>query len=121
MIRRPPRSTLFPYTTLFRSQHEFADTQPVRVAERQHGEVRRPVYLDQGEVHARVAARDIPGEAPSVGEPHLDRLGPLDHVSVGDDEPARLDDEARAGRALWLGPLPPRRPPPPPAHPHPPA
>src|SRR3712207_8580588 len=24
MIRRPPRSTLFPYTTLFRSTHEFA-------------------------------------------------------------------------------------------------
>src|SRR2546430_3408668 len=24
MIRRPPRSTLFPYTTLFRSQHESA-------------------------------------------------------------------------------------------------
>src|SRR5260221_6911179 len=23
MIRRPPRSTLFPYTTLFRSQHPF--------------------------------------------------------------------------------------------------
>src|SRR3712207_7264388 len=23
MIRRPPRSTLFPYTTLFRSSHEF--------------------------------------------------------------------------------------------------
>src|SRR5689334_23819166 len=23
MIRRPPRSTLFPYTTLFRSQHNF--------------------------------------------------------------------------------------------------
>src|SRR2546430_9537229 len=23
MIRRPPRSTLFPYTTLFRSQHMF--------------------------------------------------------------------------------------------------
>src|ERR1035438_3645841 len=23
MIRRPPRSTLFPYTTLFRSRHEF--------------------------------------------------------------------------------------------------
>src|SRR5438309_9024087 len=37
MIRRPPRSTLFPYTTLFRStsgaicavvQHEFGITQP---------------------------------------------------------------------------------------------
>src|SRR5258705_683464 len=25
MIRRPPRSTLFPYTTLFRSPHELAD------------------------------------------------------------------------------------------------
>src|SRR2546429_3313858 len=25
MIRRPPRSTLFPYTTLFRSQYEFAE------------------------------------------------------------------------------------------------
>src|SRR5256885_6166290 len=27
MIRRPPRSTLFPYTTLFRSQEEFARRQ----------------------------------------------------------------------------------------------
>jgi cytochrome c oxidase subunit 1 len=25
MIRRPPRSTLFPYTTLFRSPYEFGD------------------------------------------------------------------------------------------------
>src|SRR5258707_7082828 len=25
MIRRPPRSTLFPYTTLFRSHHPFRD------------------------------------------------------------------------------------------------
>src|SRR5688572_31259045 len=25
MIRRPPRSTLFPYTTLFRSVHRFAE------------------------------------------------------------------------------------------------
>src|SRR3712207_8918000 len=29
MIRRPPRSTLFPYTTLFRSSHSFA--RPCRV------------------------------------------------------------------------------------------
>src|SRR2546429_3398867 len=27
MIRRPPRSTLFPYTTLFRSQHEVVGQQ----------------------------------------------------------------------------------------------
>src|SRR2546429_3341464 len=29
MIRRPPRSTLFPYTTLFRSRHDVAVGTPV--------------------------------------------------------------------------------------------
>src|SRR3712207_7292938 len=29
MIRRPPRSTLFPYTTLFRSLHRFNFANPV--------------------------------------------------------------------------------------------
>src|SRR3712207_8631513 len=28
MIRRPPRSTLFPYTTLFRSTHDIFDLSP---------------------------------------------------------------------------------------------
>src|ERR1051325_11866555 len=28
MIRRPPRSTLFPYTTLFRSRHALGDLDP---------------------------------------------------------------------------------------------
>src|SRR5258705_2867768 len=31
MIRRPPRSTLFPYTTLFRSQHLLVIHQPLGV------------------------------------------------------------------------------------------
>src|SRR2546425_11869442 len=36
MIRRPPRSTLFPYTTLFRSDHA---AEPVEVEERDdHGD-----------------------------------------------------------------------------------
>src|SRR5256885_11536665 len=35
MIRRPPRSTLFPYTTLFRSEDEPADRTPAgRVCQR---------------------------------------------------------------------------------------
>src|SRR3712207_6975819 len=34
MIRRPPRSTLFPYTTLFRSGAELR-LEPARVADRQ--------------------------------------------------------------------------------------
>src|SRR2546427_5872958 len=35
MIRRPPRSTLFPYTTLFRSRRERREILPLR-----HGRVR---------------------------------------------------------------------------------
>src|SRR5256885_8548709 len=36
MIRRPPRSTLFPYTTLFRSPaHRFPCTEPVHNGRRQ--------------------------------------------------------------------------------------
>src|SRR5687768_18507554 len=31
MIRRPPRSTLFPYTTLFRSRGEEADGEPCEI------------------------------------------------------------------------------------------
>src|SRR3712207_7478159 len=34
MIRRPPRSTLFPYTTLFRSQPEAGDLVARELAER---------------------------------------------------------------------------------------
>src|ERR1039458_4477045 len=33
MIRRPPRSTLFPYTTLFRSQHTLSRSESERRAE----------------------------------------------------------------------------------------
>src|SRR3712207_6914594 len=33
MIRRPPRSTLFPYTTLFRSIHPFPQPSPKPAAE----------------------------------------------------------------------------------------
>src|SRR2546428_1917536 len=31
MIRRPPRSTLFPYTTLFRSAHFVSDIDPLGI------------------------------------------------------------------------------------------
>src|SRR2546422_3475248 len=39
MIRRPPRSTLFPYTTLFRSDHQLVEpVHPGGVAERRQVE-----------------------------------------------------------------------------------
>src|SRR5258708_19041611 len=37
MIRRPPRSTLFPYTTLFRSARDLRVKEVVRLRQRQHG------------------------------------------------------------------------------------
>src|SRR5260370_14292412 len=40
MIRRPPRSTLFPYTTLFRSGHQAGDLLLCEVAQRLRGSVR---------------------------------------------------------------------------------
>src|SRR5438128_7379331 len=36
MIPRPPRSTLFPYTTLFRSEQLLGDVRDVARAQRQH-------------------------------------------------------------------------------------
>src|SRR3712207_6949229 len=64
MIRRPPRSTLFPYTTLFRSVRERADRQS-RGRRRRRVEQRRRVRRRRGHVlvvesvvvRARVEAR----------------------------------------------------------------
>src|SRR5256885_10263922 len=50
MIRRPPRSTLFPYTTLFRSQH--------RSRHAQIGELRAGAGAYIGEVQALVEFAD---------------------------------------------------------------
>src|SRR2546429_3260897 len=59
MIRRPPRSTLFPYTTLFRSQtlrsYEAKASQPLEVipAQEVKGEL-----LTKAELHSLFDARD---------------------------------------------------------------
>src|SRR3712207_8849889 len=48
MIRRPPRSTLFPYTTLFRSAAEQRETRSVApdVRERETDDLVRPVEVE---------------------------------------------------------------------------
>src|SRR2546429_5557995 len=65
MIRRPPRSTLFPYTTLFRSALDAVDQQGVAA----HGAViahaKRTVHLIE---HAPVAA------LPQRSEEHTSEL-----------------------------------------------
>src|SRR2546427_8080245 len=63
MIRRPPRSTLFPYTTLFRSLAEPRRLDVIEVVQveprrRQHAAVaRRPRHLLDLRLHRRVADR----------------------------------------------------------------
>src|SRR5256885_9884239 len=60
MIRRPPRSTLFPYTTLFRSQHDDCH-------DGKHGD-QRAVCLDA------LLDRSAGFDAIAVGQRTLDRL-----------------------------------------------
>src|SRR5688572_32721613 len=56
MIRRPPRSTLFPYTTLFRSGREIprvaeAETRPERAAGRHRPHRMRDLIAARSEEH----------------------------------------------------------------------
>src|SRR5690349_23092329 len=66
MIRRPPRSTLFPYTTLFRSDAAGVGIQSSAPPSKLGGgkKCRRPVGV-QNHVHHR---------ASSLGSPHLSSL-----------------------------------------------
>src|SRR2546430_11710816 len=56
MIRRPPRSTLFPYTTLFRSR------------DRDRGRHERELAELDAEVEAEQAERDLPIWQPNLGQ-----------------------------------------------------
>src|SRR3712207_8072300 len=67
MIRRPPRSTLFPYTTLFRSPHAGPATDvegPFDVPGADHRARRRPPDAAGGEVLRR--GRHGPGDRKST-------------------------------------------------------
>src|SRR3712207_8979687 len=76
MIRRPPRSTLFPYTTLFRSAGHVQQRgvpepgQPVAVAERRPGVQRRE---DDQRVQDRVEQLE-PGQHQRPGDRKSTRL-----------------------------------------------
>src|SRR2546426_5277419 len=83
MIRRPPRSTLFPYTTLFRSEQEDAGSAGQQGAELLEGHVDRvvsgggnPLAIDEGNILGH-RVRDPRGAA--VGRAaHGDRHGVFD-------------------------------------------
>src|SRR5258708_19398180 len=84
MIRRPPRSTLFPYTTLFRSQgHGQVDGQR-GIAEDVDGPVE---YLEVKDIVQRIADHDAACQRPDEGgqgeqrsEEHTSELQSPDHL-----------------------------------------
>src|SRR5689334_24059702 len=51
MIRRPPRSTLFPYTTLFRSPQHAGDARPRPLADPHHRRLHRAHRGRRSEEH----------------------------------------------------------------------
>src|SRR2546423_15582986 len=76
MIRRPPRSTLFPYTTLFRSlvHDDLADVRVLAVPQRDRREDLRGAADDRGVgVDGRVAGQ----HADVLGAEHLAQLEEL--------------------------------------------
>src|SRR3712207_8266329 len=68
MIRRPPRSTLFPYTTLFRSRHPRSMRRTIIVS----------VRSVKGRTQNRFQNRVDRGAAGRAGQPH--RRGGEEHV-----------------------------------------
>src|SRR2546429_5891494 len=68
MIRRPPRSTLFPYTTLFRSQHDARTEQ-----RRQRGQVFLELAAHEVADRARQFAQDDQTLAVELTQTDADR------------------------------------------------
>src|SRR5256885_8608027 len=79
MIRRPPRSTLFPYTTLFRSRSNHRSDKSERVVCRTLGSLSQAV--DAGERRTRQRYFQIDGR-----RRHLDR----DHAQRSEEHTSEL-------------------------------
>src|SRR5256885_7272420 len=75
MIRRPPRSTLFPYTTLFRSRGLQLIAEPAGEGLVEKSEApRQPVAADQSQRKPEDALPDAEGERDQRSEEHTSEL-----------------------------------------------
>src|SRR3712207_7099357 len=78
MIRRPPRSTLFPYTTLFRSElgrrtsTEVLDAQ-IRLADARQAEIAAVAEYQIAQVDVAQATGTVLGQSRVAWEPTIDR------------------------------------------------
>src|SRR4051812_49879065 len=76
MIRRPPRSTLFPYTTLFRSHHGLAQPVVEHVGGHARNEVRTAAGREGADDLQRFAGKGLLGRS----EEHTSEL--QSHVNL---------------------------------------
>src|SRR2546430_17530571 len=93
MIRRPPRSTLFPYTTLFRSRRE-ALLAPVSSSGHRYEPLRAPCSPIAPQHHQLVSAEQV-WHAARLEVVQLDPLRP--HCQVGEDGGLNLGRERANG------------------------
>src|SRR3712207_8096734 len=80
MIRRPPRSTLFPYTTLFRSQQHREQRVAEQIGEKQEGENARDHNIRPNARRMVARATTIASAKPQTGS--ATRIAQLDRKST---------------------------------------
>src|SRR3712207_9416797 len=102
MIRRPPRSTLFPYTTLFRSSDDYEVDGVRSIVERMRARLTGgPVY-----VSVDIDVLD-PAHAPGTGTPEAGGLTSRELLNtlrglVGLDVRSEERRVGKEGRSRWL-------------------
>src|SRR5256886_3225978 len=114
MIRRPPRSTLFPYTTLFRSLPDalvlvsvpgagLFDDALLDAGVEHRARLRDPLAVDHVELGLAVGGRELVLHDLHLG-PNAERFGPLlDRVLASDVHADRRVELERAPARLGLG------------------
>src|SRR5256885_17188706 len=84
MIRRPPRSTLFPYTTLFRSER--ADRGTGRTRRDARGEIARPGRRRHSRVFV-MSEGPLSGRGIVVTRPREHALALVEHIRAAGADP----------------------------------
>src|SRR2546430_12645931 len=97
MIRRPPRSTLFPYTTLFRSQQRRQHVHRGRLT----GAVRAEEAVDLARRDVQVDAGDRDDSALELADESF-RLDAVGHASRSEEHTSELQSQSNLVCRLLL-------------------
>src|SRR3712207_7558494 len=97
MIRRPPRSTLFPYTTLFRSLGNVIADAQLAATDDEAGAL--AAFMNPGGVRADLAAGEVTYEEAFTVQPFANNLVTLD--LTGARLNCLLEQQYQVGRVLY--------------------